>query len=107
MATRPWPVPGRSEALAKCLLRWPGLFTMTEARALASQSRCGNPRLESRVRENRTHGSEGGEGEPFPTPIESGRLQTFYDFVNSDKLVKRLSPVIARSGATRQSRNFT
>src|SRR5699024_5777115 len=29
-----------------------------------------NYRLESRVRENRTHGSEGGDGiGPFPTPI--------------------------------------
>jgi len=49
--------------------RWPnaffagqGLFTMVEARALASQSRCWNHQLESRVRENRMHGSEGGEG---------------------------------------------
>jgi hypothetical protein len=29
----------------------------------------GNQRLESRVRENRTHGSEGGEAQAFPTPI--------------------------------------
>ncbi len=29
----------------------------------------GNQRLESRVRENRTHGSEGGEAKAFPTPI--------------------------------------
>src|ERR1017187_9768705 len=28
-----------------------------------------NQRLESRVRENRTHGSEGGEVKAFPTPI--------------------------------------
>ena len=27
-----------------------------------------NQRLESRVRENRTHGSEGGEAKAFPTP---------------------------------------
>ena len=26
------------------------------------------------MRENRTHGSEGGEGKPFPTPIEEGDL---------------------------------
>ena len=38
-----------------------GLFTMYEAHAEASRSRWGNYRLESRVRENRTHGSEGGE----------------------------------------------
>ena len=37
----------------------------------ASQSRCGNNRLESRVRENRTHGSEGGEAQAFPTPIKA------------------------------------
>ena len=48
--------------------RWPntffaeqGLFTMKEAHVLACQSRWGNNQLESRVRENRTHGSEGGE----------------------------------------------
>ena len=29
-----------------------------------------NYRLESRMRENRPCGSEGGEGQPFPTPIE-------------------------------------
>jgi len=46
-----------------------GLFTMREAHLLARQSRWGNHQLESRVRENRTHGSEGGEGRPFPTPI--------------------------------------
>ena len=35
-----------------------------------------NHQLESRVRENRTHGSEGGEsGKPdFPTPIEGCSL---------------------------------
>ncbi len=46
-----------------------GLYTMREAYELARQSRWGNHRLESRVRENRMHGSEGGEGRPFPTPI--------------------------------------
>jgi len=46
-----------------------GLFTMREAYLLARQTRWGNHRLESRVRENRLHGSEGGEGQPFPTPI--------------------------------------
>ena len=39
-----------------------GFFTMREAHVLVRQSRWGNHRLESRVRENRTHGSEGGEG---------------------------------------------
>jgi len=29
------------------------------------------------VRENRTHGSEGGEGTPFPTPIGPG-IQRFF-----------------------------
>ena len=33
-----------------------------------------NQRLESRVRENRTHGSEGGEVKAFPTPIGEGYL---------------------------------
>jgi RNA-directed DNA polymerase len=56
--------------------RWPntffaaqGLFTMTAAWKLASQSRCGNHRLESRVRENRTHGSEGGDAESRFRPL--------------------------------------
>jgi len=35
----------------------------------ARHPRCGLQRLESRVRENRTHGSEGGEAKAFPTPI--------------------------------------
>ena len=42
---------------------------------LASQSRCGNHRLESRVRENRTHGSEGGDGESRSRPL-SGEVPT-------------------------------
>ncbi len=48
-----------------------GLFTMVEAHAEASQPRRGNYRLESRVRENRLHGSEGGESleRLFSTPI--------------------------------------
>ena len=46
-----------------------GLFTQSTARTGARHSRCGNQRLESRVRENRTHGSEGGEAKAFPTPI--------------------------------------
>ena len=47
-----------------------GLFTMREAYILARQSRWGNHRLESRVRENRTHGSEGGEGATLPDPYQ-------------------------------------
>jgi RNA-directed DNA polymerase len=57
-------------------IRWPnayfadlGLFTLREAHAQASHSRCGNYQLESRVRENRTHGSEGGEGESPSLPL--------------------------------------
>ena len=46
-----------------------GLFTIIAARVLASQSRCGNHRLESCVRENRTHGSEGGDGESRFRPL--------------------------------------
>jgi len=37
----------------------------------ARHPRCGNQRLESRVRENRQHGSEGGEARAFPTPYRS------------------------------------
>jgi len=36
----------------------------------ARHPRWGNQRLESRVRENRTHGSDGGEAKAFPTPID-------------------------------------
>ena len=39
----------------------PGLFTRIAVQAQASQSRWRNHRLESRMRENRTYGSEGGE----------------------------------------------
>ena len=42
--------------------------------AVARCPRCGNHRLESRVRENRQHGSEGGEAKAFPTPIGEVRL---------------------------------
>jgi hypothetical protein len=34
---------------------------------LSETPRCGNQRLESRMRENRTYGSEGGEARAFPT----------------------------------------
>jgi len=50
-----------------------GLFTMSEALALARQSRCGNNRLESPSRENCTAGSEGGDGDAVPYPYS-----TFY-----------------------------
>jgi hypothetical protein len=41
-------------------------FSHRKGFCMEIQSRCRNSRLESRVRENRTHGSEGGEGErPF------------------------------------------
>ena len=36
-----------------------------------TQSRCRNSQLESRVRENRTHGSEGGEGESSSLPLSN------------------------------------
>jgi hypothetical protein len=50
-----------------------GRLTRRAAFTPARHSRCGNQRLESRMRENRTYGSEGGEGpHPFPTPIEQG-----------------------------------
>src|SRR5699024_10295335 len=45
-----------------------------------------NYRLESRVRENRTHGSEGGDGiGPFPTPIgnsgKSRRIRRLHSLI--------------------------
>src|SRR5271168_803130 len=47
------------------------LFTLSTVRYRARRPRCGNQQLESRVRENRQHGSEGGEAKAFPTPISS------------------------------------
>src|SRR6202041_192750 len=44
------------------------LFTLSTVRCRARRPRCGNQQLESRVRENRQHGSEGGEAKAFPTP---------------------------------------
>jgi hypothetical protein len=43
-----------------------GLFTLQAAHARAR-----NRQLESRVRESRTHGSEGGEGGTLPDPYQS------------------------------------
>ena len=60
----------------KWFIQWPnayfgglGLFTLTAAYESAYQSRCGNHQLESRMREIRLYGSEGGEAKAFPTPI--------------------------------------
>jgi hypothetical protein len=61
-----------------------GLFTIIAARVLASQSRCGNHRLESRVRENRTHGSEGGDGESRSRPLST--------FSSPGRVKARISP---------------
>src|SRR5271163_2885046 len=47
------------------------LFTLSTVRCRARRSRCGNQQLESRVRENRQHGSEGGEAKAFPTPYHN------------------------------------
>src|ERR1700689_1403575 len=46
-----------------------GLFTQNTAPERARHSRWGNQRLESRMRENRTYGSEGGEAKASPPPI--------------------------------------
>ena len=55
---------------------------VTYCAVLCCQSRCGNSRLESRVRENRTHGSEGGESaSPFRplSPEDGGELSRRMD----------------------------
>jgi hypothetical protein len=64
--------PGNGVKEGHAFLAKPGLLTLYGGRERARHSRCGNQRLESRVRENRTHGSEGGEAKAFPTPILSG-----------------------------------
>src|SRR5271169_834000 len=46
-----------------------GQFTLLAAHARARHSRCGNQPLESRMRENRTYGSEGGEGVTSSRPL--------------------------------------
>ena len=69
----------------------PGLLTLYGGRERARHPRGGNQRLESRVRENRTHGSEGGEAKAFPTPILSGAER-----VTSGLQVEVLPSVAAR-----------
>ena len=61
----------------------------------ARRPRCGNQQLESRVRENRQHGSEGGEAKAFPTPIRGHVTRPLGCFVaraprNDGKGVSRL-----------------
>ena len=72
--------PGRGHCRADHQ-RWPnayfakaGLFALHTAWQSARQSRSGNHRLESRVRENRTHGSQGGVAmsHPDPYPLYAG-----------------------------------
>src|ERR1700678_658570 len=45
------------------------LFTLSTVRYRARRPRCGNQQLESRVRENRQHGSEGGEVQKPSLPL--------------------------------------
>ena len=63
--------------------RWPnaffaahGRFTLHEGFVLASQSRCGHYRLESRVRENRLHSSAGAEDASPSRPLSSYAQRT-------------------------------
>jgi hypothetical protein len=51
--------------------------------ANAVQSRCRNHRLESRMRENRTYGSEGGVGESRSRPLSGkGCVERFFHHVH-------------------------
>src|SRR5262245_17432361 len=50
----------------------PGCSRFTQLGKPRDNPRCGNHQLESRMRENRTYGSEGGEAKSLPDPIESG-----------------------------------
>ena len=54
---------------AETLRCWARIPHRSGTRAVASQSRCGNHRLESRMRENRTYGSEGGESFGSSRPL--------------------------------------
>ena len=62
-----WPV--LKDRCGPTLLRFSWVARFHTTHLSARHSRCRNHRLESRMRENRTYGSEGGEGTPFPTPI--------------------------------------
>ena len=55
----------------------------------ARRSRSGNTRLKSRMRENRTYGSEGGEAKAFPTPIRAAGLDPHQDRAASATLDAR------------------
>ena len=69
------PVTGSTPVPSGTALSWSGAVHPDCCPFPASQSRCGNNRLESRMRENRTYGSEGGEARAFPTPIHSPSTQ--------------------------------
>src|SRR5262249_24914201 len=71
-----WRRAGMGLALADHL-RWPnaffaqaGLLELHTVWQIARHSRSRNRRLESRIRENRPYGSEGGEGSTLPDPYE-------------------------------------
>src|SRR3990170_5062430 len=82
-----------------------GLFTIIAILGLASQSRCGNHRLESRVRENRTHGSEVGNGSRRFRPLSEPRRASWFSspngyFQRSSRLTaKRAAVPIACCGS--------
>ena len=62
------PAEGSGNGIEGARLRYTR-FSHHKRFCLEIQSRCGNSRLESRVRENRTHGSEGGVGERSSLPL--------------------------------------
>jgi hypothetical protein len=84
--------PGNGVKEGHAFLAKPGLLTLYGGRERARHSRCGNQRLESRVRENRTHGSEGGEAKAFPTPI----------LAETDLRTSTRSPDVTRSARERR-----
>jgi hypothetical protein len=84
--------PGNGVKEGHAFLAKPGLLTLYGGRERARHSRCGNQRLESRVRENRTHGSEGGEAKAFPTPI----------LAETDVRTSTRSPDVTRSALERR-----
>src|SRR5271167_1260271 len=89
------------------------LFTLSTVRYRARRPRCGNQQLESRVRENRQHGSEGGEAKAFPTPItdvseSSPHLTDSRDYSarSSHTVMPGSSSGVGAKGSTRRRKLF-
>ena len=83
------------------------------ASELARYSRWGNQRLESRMRENRTYGSEGGEGHTLPDPYRASggnswvpafrACESLSKLPEREKISEVLSPAAPSTGEPRRA----